>query len=84
MRSGDVVSLQQAIAHAGKSDRTLRGWCHKYGIGRQTSPGAPLEISIIALEMVLHGDFDALEQLRAGQRTSLPVRRYFEHLGVPV
>ena len=68
MHRSDIITLKEAIYRTGKSDRTLRNWCKQFGIGRQTSPGAPLEISAPGLEMVLHGDFDALELLREGNR----------------
>ncbi|WET74104.1 hypothetical protein [Rhizobium croatiense] len=83
MRRPDIVALKTAVDRTGKSERTIRNWCRVYGIARQTTPGAPLEISAPALEMVLHGDFKALEMLRGGDRNSLQVKRYFDHLGLP-
>ncbi|MGR9169591.1 hypothetical protein [Rhizobium sp. KDH_Rht_773_N] len=83
MRRSDIIALKQAVDRSGKSERTIRNWCRVYGIGRQSSPGAPLEISAPALEMVLHGDFEALEMLRNGDRNGQPVKRYFDHLGLP-
>ncbi|ARQ08604.1 hypothetical protein NXC12_CH00513 [Rhizobium etli] len=83
MRRPDIVALKTAVDRTGKSERTIRNWCRMHGIARQTAPGAPLEISAPALEMVLHGDFEALEMLRAGDRNSPEVRRYFDHLGLP-
>ncbi len=82
MRRSDIIPLRAAIAQSGKSDRTLRDWCKRYGIGRQMNPGSPLEISGPALEMVLHGDFEALELLRNGARLDPRVVRYFDHLGI--
>ncbi|WP_245509783.1 hypothetical protein [Rhizobium leguminosarum] len=83
MRRSDIIALKTAVDRSGKSDRTIRNWCRFFGIGRQSSPGAPLEISAPALEMVLHGDLEALEMLRAGDRSGHQVRRYFDHLGLP-
>lgn len=82
MHRRDVINLKEAAARSGRSDRTLRTWCRAFGIGRQSSAGSPLEISAPALEMVLHGDFDALSTLRAGDRLDENVRRYFDHLGL--
>jgi hypothetical protein len=57
-------------------------WCKEFGIGRQAKPGAPLDISAPALEMVIHGDVAALELLREGKRIHPRVKRYFDHLGI--
>ncbi len=43
-----------------------------------------MEISAPGLEMVIHGDFEALDKLRMGEREDPVVRRYFEWLGLPV
>lgn len=83
MHRDEVIPLKRAMKHSGKSEPTIRRWCRAYGIARQASRNAPLEISILALEMVLHADFEALEVLRAGDRASPLVRRYVEHLGLP-
>lgn len=82
MRRSDIITLKEAVHRTGKSDRTLRNWCKQFGIGRQTSPSAPIDISAPALEMVLHGDFEALEMLRLGDRYTARVSRYFKHLGI--
>lgn len=83
MRRDEIIPLKRAVEHAGKSPDTIRRWCKQHGIARQSGPAAPLEISILALEMVLHSDFEALELLRAGSRGAGAVRRYLEHLGLP-
>jgi hypothetical protein len=82
MRSDEIINLKTAIHRTGRDDRTLRGWCKEFGIGRQAKPCAPIEISAPALEMVLHGDVAALELLREGKRDHPRVRRYFDHLGL--
>lgn len=83
MRRDEVVSIKRAAAHAGRSVDTVRRWYHDHGIGRQAGPSAPVEISIVGLEMVMHGDWPALDALRAGDRSSPLVSRYFEFLGLP-
>ena len=76
------IRLKEALAYTGRSDRTLRSWCRDYGIGRQSSKGAPIEISLPALELVMAGDFEALEYLRAGNRSHPRVLRVLLYLGL--
>ncbi|WP_392711123.1 hypothetical protein [Rhizobium ruizarguesonis] len=83
MRPDEIINLKTAVHRTGRDEKTLRGWCREFGIGRQSKPGAPLDISAPALEMVIHGDVAALELLREGKRMHPRVRRYFDHLGVP-
>ncbi len=83
MKPDEVLHLERAAYHAGKSTDTIRRWCRRHGIARQSCPNAPLEISAVGLEMVLHGDFDALEILRAGGRSDPAVRKYIDHLVLP-
>ncbi|MBO0906533.1 hypothetical protein [Jiella sonneratiae] len=82
MRPDEIVDVKRAADHARKSDKTIRRWVAEFGIARQATQRAPLEISLPALEMVLHGDLAALEMLRAGQRSAPEVRRYMEFLGL--
>ncbi len=84
MRRSETISLKDAVARYGMSDRRLRDLCSKHRISRQPSPGSPLTISGPALEMVMHGDLEALELLRDGNRAHPRVKRYFDHLGIPV
>lgn len=83
MKADDIIALKEAVFATGRSDKTIRHWCKKFGIGRQACAGGPLEISAPALEMVKHGDVAALELLREGKRTHPRVKRYFDHLGIP-
>lgn len=83
MRPDEVINLGRAAHMTGKSPDTLRRWHQKYRIARQAGPNAPLEFSAIAVEMVHHGDFEALELLRGGQRSDPAVQRYIEYLGLP-
>lgn len=84
MRKDEVINLKAAVYHTGRDEKTIRGWCKEFGIGRQAKAGAPLDISAPALEMVMHGDAVALELLREGNRTDRRVARYFEHLGIAI
>lgn len=83
-RPDELIGLKRAAYEAGKSEKTLRTWCTLYGIGRQVSPGARIEISRPALEMVLNGDLLALELLRGGHRSDPKVARYFDFLGLQI
>lgn len=83
MHRDDVINLDRAAHMTGKSPDTLRRWNRKYRIARQAGPNAPLEFSVLAVEMVHHGDFEALEMLRAGNRSHPAVTRYIDYLGLP-
>ncbi|MGO8074730.1 hypothetical protein AB9F41_19705 [Rhizobium leguminosarum] len=83
IRPDEVINIKTAVFRAGRDEKTIRGWCKEFGIGRQAKPGAPLDISAPALEMVMHGDLVALELLRDGKRTDPRVSRYFDFLGLP-
>jgi len=82
MRPDDIVLMKRAVDLTGKDERTLRNWNKQYRVGRQSTKSAPIEFSAPALLMLLHGDRDALELLRAGNRTHPSVSRYFDHLGI--
>lgn len=83
MKRDEILNIARAADRAKRSTDTIRRWCRDFGIARQSAPGAPLEISALALEMVLHGDHEALEKLRAGERSAPEVKRYIDHLGIP-
>jgi hypothetical protein len=83
MRPDEVINLKTAVHRVRRDEKTIRSWCREFGIGRQSKPGAPLDISAPALEMVMHGDLVALELLRDGKRTDPRVSRYFDFLGLP-
>lgn len=83
MHPDEVLNLAHAAHHAGRSPGTIRRWCRQHGIARQSGPNAPLEISLLGLEMLRHDDIEALELLRAGKRNDPDVRRYVDHLGLP-
>lgn len=80
----EVIDVRTAVIHSGKSDATIRRLCKQHGLSRQTTPHAPLEISLVALEMALHGDFEAIQLLREGHRSDERVTRYYHHLGLPI
>ena len=83
MARSDIIDLKRATEMARRTPKTIRQWCRVHGIGRQSGPGARLEVSAPALEMVIHGDFEALDKLRMGERNDPIVKRYFDWLGLP-
>lgn len=78
----EIIGMKQAQALSGRDPRTIRVMCLEYGIGHQVKPNAPWEISAPALIMVRHGDHEALELLRSGDRGHIRVRRVFDFLGL--
>lgn len=83
MLADEILLIGRASDYARRNERTIRRWVKAYGIGRHSSRTAPLEISRPALDMVLHGDFETLELLRANERSHPDVARYFELAGLP-
>ena len=63
------------------SDRTIRNWCLKRGIGRRMMTG-PWEISRVALQMVIDDDMPALKAYLAGERQCELVARYYRLVGL--
>lgn len=83
MRPDEIIRINEAAHRAAVCPRTIRRWNRQHGIGRQSAPGAPLQISAVALEMVMDGDHATLELLRSGDRSHPDVRRYIDRIGVP-
>lgn len=82
MRRSEVINMAEAVHRTGRSSKTITKYCRDHGISRQTSPGAPIEISAPALEMVIAGQLDVLELLREGNRSDPRVSRIFDLLGI--
>jgi hypothetical protein len=77
----ECLTIGQAATLAGKSQRTLRNWCVKHGIGRRI--GGVWAVSRVALAMVLEGDTDVLSAYHDGARAQYePVASYFRRLGL--
>lgn len=83
-RPGETFSLKEAAHRARRDEKTIRRWCACSGIGWQAGKGGSWEVHRIGLEMVMHGDFEALERLRSGMRDHVSVARYFDHIGLPL
>jgi hypothetical protein len=77
----EAMSIADAAKTAGKSERTLRDWVAKHGIGRHVAGGTVM-VSKVALIALLEGDDDALISYRDhGVRASYQrVARIFERL----
>jgi hypothetical protein len=73
------LRVRQAAVVAGKSERTIRDWCARHGIGRRVA-GGTLIVSKVALLALLDGDDDALVSYRDhGVRGSYPaVAKFYE------
>jgi hypothetical protein len=78
----EVLSVAEAADMAGKSLRTLRGWCLLHDIGRRIQ--GRWAVSKVALAMLLDGNKEALAAYLAGERHSPIVTEYFERCGVPL
>jgi hypothetical protein len=76
MLPSEIVRIETAMFFAQVSDKTIRIWAHKDGIGRQAERHSPLQISMPALLMKIDGQVDTLECLRSNQRTHTGVQLY--------
>ena len=83
MTKDEAVPLKRAAEFAGVPVSRVRRWNGLHGIARQAAACGPLEVSLVGLSMVLHGDLEALELLRSGSRSDPRVRRHLDHLGLP-
>jgi hypothetical protein len=68
MLPSEIVRIETAMFFGQVSDKTIRSWAHKDGIGRQAEKHSPLQISLPALLMKVDGQTETLERLRAGHR----------------
>lgn len=84
VKADDVILMKRAIDRTGLSDKTIRRHFDRYRLGAKAGKNSPLHISLPGLVMVAHGDFQALELLRDGQRGHPRVARYLQDLGIPV
>lgn len=78
----EVMTVAEAAAHAGRTEKTVRRWISEFGIARQTVRNSPHQVSRLALEMVLHSDWPALDALKAGDRGHRLVIWYRQFAGL--
>jgi hypothetical protein len=76
MLPSEIVRIETAMFFGQVSDKTIRIWCRRDGIGRQSEPHAPLQISLPALLMRVDGQIETLERLRSGDRRHPSVELY--------
>lgn len=76
MLPSEIVRIETAMFFAQVSDKTIRIWAHKDGIGRQAEKHSPLQISLPALLMKIDGEAATLELLRSGDRQHPAVELY--------
>ena len=78
----EAITTAEAARRAGVSERTIREWCPRHGIGRKKA--GRVCVSAVALGMFLEGDELALDAYLKGDRASKMVTVYYEQLGIPV
>jgi hypothetical protein len=82
MHPDEVMTLKEAAYRACRSVDATRRIVRQHNIYRQMGLKGRLEVSAIGLEMVLHGDLEALRLLKAGHRSHVRVALYLLHLGL--
>jgi hypothetical protein len=78
MLPSEIVRIETAMYFAQVSDKTVREWAKKWGIGRQADRHAPLQISFPALLMKVDGETQTLDRFRAGDRSHPSVIYYLD------
>ena len=78
----EMISIREAAARAGRSERTVRNWCLEHQIGRRI--GKQWAVSAPALDMFLANDDAGLQAYLAGDRTSERVASYFKARLIPL
>ena len=78
----EAISITEAAARAGKSDRTIRNWCLDHHIGRKIA--GQWAVSAVALDMLLGGDDDGLQAYLAGDRSTAHVASYYAARSIPL
>ena len=76
----EAISIKTAAARAGKSDSAIRDWIARYRIGRHVV--GSVEVSAVALAMLLDGATVALARYVAGDREHPDVLAYFARVGL--
>ena len=78
----EVRSTIQAAAFAGRSVRTVRLWCAQHNIGRRI--GSEWAVSVVALDLFLSGEREALAAYLAGDRSDRHIVAAYQRHGVPL
>jgi hypothetical protein len=77
----EAIGTAAAAGIAGRSERTVRNWCLERKIGRRI--GGRWAVSVVALDMVLAGDEEALAAYLRGERDGA-VSSYYEARAIQV
>jgi hypothetical protein len=77
----ESISIAAAAQRTGRVSRTLRRWCEEHCIGRRIAGGQWM-VSVVALEMLLNDDAEALKVYLDGDRCSLVVSAYYDRAGL--
>jgi len=78
----EAVRITEAAVRAGKSERTIRNWCLDHKIGRRIA--GQWAVSAVALDMLLAGDAESLQDYLAGDRVSDRVVSYYRARSIPL
>jgi hypothetical protein len=76
----EIRSLEWAAKHANRCTSSIRNWGKKHGIAWLVCDR--IVVSEPALQMLLSGDFVALEKWRSGDVTAVEVRFYYDKLDI--
>lgn len=78
----EVISLPAAAARMGKSEATARCWGIKHALARKLD--TQWAFSVVAVEMFVEGNTDALELYHAGDLTHPSVVAYYRRFNLAV
>ena len=78
----EALTVREAAALTKRSVRTIREWAARFDLGRRI--GGSWQISIVAMQMHLEGNREALALYHRGDRSSPIVTAYFERCEVPL
>jgi len=76
------MTIAEAAIEAGVSQRTARGWCLSYELGRKVK--GKWAVSRVAWSAFLDGNEEALNRYLCGDRTSPCVVAYFTRHAIPI
>jgi hypothetical protein len=77
----EAISMAIAAQKAGKEHKTMWRICKKHGLGRKL-PDSQWAVSIVALNIYLEGNLQALSAYHQGIRGGPLVARYFKACGL--
>ena len=80
----ECVDIKAAALIAEVDIKTMRRWHQRYGLGRKRvgAHNAPIIFSLVELSAFMHGDEEALAQLRAGNYQHATIQAHRLLLGL--